>query len=324
MSKTKVTTKPLISIVIPCYNEAINVATFYQQLSKVVSDDNAHQYELIYVNDGSKDSTLDELHDLSKEHDSIKVLSLSRNFGKEIATTAGIFYAQGDAIMMLDGDGQHPPELIPKLIKLWEDGYQVVIGVRESNQKEGFVKRYGSKLFYRIFNATSDTTLIPGATDFRLFDKAVRKEFVQFTERYRITRGLIDWMGFRRTTVPFHANERIGGKSSYKVSKLVKLALNSFVSLSMAPLYVIGYVGLFITLISFVAGLFVVIEQLLLADPLGLGVTGTAMLSILTLFLVGIIMIAQGLISIYISHVHIQTQNRPLFIVDRSSSVNLD
>lgn len=324
MSTSRTTANPLISIVIPCYNEAINVVSFYKQLSKVVFNDKAHDYELIYVDDGSKDKTLDELRNLSKDHDFVKVLSLSRNFGKEIATTAGIFYAKGDATIMIDGDGQHPAELIPEFIKLWEDGYQVVIGVRESNQKEGLVKRYGSKLFYKLFNATSDTTLISGATDFRLIDKEVSQEFMQFTERYRITRGLIDWMGFKRAYVTFNANERMGGQSSYKVSKLIKLALNSFVSLSMVPLYAIGYVGAFITLASFFGGLFIAIEQLLLNDPLGLKLTGTAMLSIMVLFLVGVLLVSQGLISIYLSHIHVQTQERPLFIINKKNSVNVD
>lgn len=324
MSVSKATTKKLISIVIPCYNEAINVASFYKQLQSVAINDKTHDYEFIYVDDGSKDNTLNELRVLSDRHSSVKVLSLSRNFGKEIATTAGIFYAKGDATIMIDGDGQHPVELIPQLIKLWEDGHMVVVGVRKTNKKEGFIKHYGSKLFYKLFNSTSDTTLIPGATDFRLIDKVVRQEFMHFTERYRITRGLIDWMGFKRAYVEFDANERMGGKSSYKVSKLIKLALNSFVSLSMAPLYFIGYAGLTITFVSLMAGVFVFVEQLLLADPLNLNVTGTAMLSILTLFLVGIIMTAQGLVSIYLSHIHIQTQNRPLFIVDPSNSINID
>ena len=275
------------------------------------------------VNDGSSDGTLKLLQDIANQNKKLRVVNFSRNFGKEIAVTAGISYAQGEAIIIIDADGQHPPELIPKFVKLWEDGYQVVIGVRESNQKEGLTKRYGSKLFYKLLNVTSDTTLIAGATDFRLIDRAVQAEFIQFSEHYRITRGLIHWMGFRRATIPFHANKRIAGQASYRVSKLIRLALNSFVSLSVAPLYIFGYVGAFITFGAFMVGLFVIIEQLILGDPLGLRVTGTAMLSILTLFLVGILLISQGLISVYLSHVHAQTQNRPLFIVDKQNSIRL-
>jgi dolichol-phosphate mannosyltransferase len=311
-----------LSVIIPAYNEEESFPKFYPSLLKVIIDTVGKSYEIVMVNDGSSDGTLKLLQDIANQNKKLRVVNFSRNFGKEIAVTAGISYAQGEVII-IDADGQHPPELIPKFVKLWEDGYQVVIGVRESNQKEGLTKRYGSKLFYKLLNVTSDTTLIAGATDFRLIDRAVQAEFIQFSEHYRITRGLIDWMGFRRATIPFHANKRIAGQASYRVSKLIRLALNSFVSLSVAPLYIFGYVGAFITFGAFMVGLFVIIEQLILGDPLGLRVTGTAMLSILTLFLVGILLISQGLISVYLSHVHAQTQNRPLFIVDKQNSIRL-
>lgn len=312
-----------LSVVVPAHNEEESLPSFFPALIKGVEKAVGKSYEILIVNDGSTDHTLKIARDLAKNNTRLRIVSLSRNFGKEVATTAGIFNATGEATIIIDADGQHPPELIEEFVKLWQSGSQVVIGVRKSNQKEGPIKRYGSKLFYRLFNATSNTLLLPGATDYRLIDKDVREEFVHFTERYRITRGLIDWMGFNRAIVPFHANERIGGQASYKVSHLFKLALNSFVSLSMAPLYIIGYAGGIITALSFLLGLFVAIEQLILGDPLNLRVTGTAMLSILILFLVGVILVAQGLISIYLSHIHVQTQNRPLFIIDKKSSVNL-
>ncbi len=311
-----------LSIVIPAYNEEESLKIFLPDLIKAIRG-TADDYEIIVVNDGSRDGTLEITQKFAKKNSRIRTVNLSRNFGKEIATTAGITFATGDAIVMADADGQHPPELIKDFVDLWNAGYQVVVGVRQTNQKEGFIKRYGSRLFYKVFNATSDMTLIPGATDFRLIDKAVRDEFVKFTEHYRITRGLIDWMGFKRTTVPFHAPERIAGQATYNISKLLKLALNSFVSLSMAPLYAIGLVGVFITLLSFVFGAFVLIEQPILADPLHLHITGTAMIGLLILFLVGVIMTAQGLLALYLSHIHIQTQNRPLFIVDSTNSRNL-
>ena len=313
----------MLSVVMPAYNESESLPIFFPKLLAEITATVGDSYEIIIVNDGSKDKTLDFLHSIARKNKRIKVLNFSRNFGKEIATTAGIYSAKGQATVIIDADGQHPAELIPKFFQLWKEGYQVVIGVRQSNIKEGVVKSWGSRLFYRLFNATSGTELIPGATDFRLIDSAVQQEFVHFTERYRITRGLIDWMGFKRISVPFNANERIGGQASYKVSQLFKLALNSFVSLSMAPLYAIGYVGLFIVSAAFVGGIFIFIEQLLLSDPLNLNVTGTAMVSLLILFMVGVLMTGQGLLAVYMSHIHIQTQNRPLFIIDKSGSANL-
>ncbi len=311
-----------LSIVVPAYNEQESLGDFSKLLVHELKEVTT-SYEIIVVNDGSSDNTLHVAQTLAAKDKRIRLVNLSRNFGKELATTAGIYYATGDAVIMIDADGQHPPELIKHFVALWKDGYQVVVGVRKTNQKEGFVKRYGSKLFYRLFNATSDVTLIPGTTDYRLIDKVVRDEFIKFTERNRITRGLIDWMGFKRTVIPFDAKERMAGRASYSVSKLVKLALNSFVSLSVAPLYAVGLAGVLITLLSFIFGLFILIEQPILSDPLHLRITGTAMIGVLLLFLVGIIMTAQGLLALYLSHIHVQAQNRPLFIVDKQNSANL-
>lgn len=311
-----------LSIVIPAYNEEQTLPQFLVHLVSCL-EDITQEYEIILVNDGSTDKTLEICHTLVKQNKRIRLVNLSRNFGKEIALTAGISQAMGEAVIMIDADGQHPPELIQSFVDLWNNGYQVVIGVRGSNQKEGIIKRYGSKLFYHLFNKTSGITLIPGATDFRLIDREVRDEFVKFTEHNRIARGLIDWMGYTRALVPFDANKRIAGKASYSIIKLSKLALNSFISLSLAPLYAIGIVGVLITFFASALLFFIFVEQHVLGDPLKLRITGTAILCVTILFFVGIIMISQGLIALYLSHIHTQTQNRPLFIIDKKNSCNI-
>ncbi len=318
---------PTVSVVVPIFNEERGFKQFHGSLVKVLESLALPDgYEIIYVNDGSTDNTVESARSVTNKSSGkmVELVSLSKNFGKEIATSAGISYSRGEATIMLDGDGQHPPEVIPEFIKSWQKGNKVVVGLRKSNQKEGFIKRYGSKIFYKLFNVVGGMTLEPGSTDFRLIDKSVREQFLQFDERYRITRGIIDWMGFQRAYVDFHAKERLVGKAKYKFSKLFGLAVNSFVSLSMKPLYFIGYVGAALTFLSFLFGLFIIIEQLLLRDPLRLKFTGTAMLSVLLLFMVGIVLSAQGLISVYLSHIHAQTQKRPLFIVDKSLSSNLE
>jgi len=198
-----------------------------------------------------------------------------------------------------------------------------VVGIRSSNQKEGFVKKLGSKAFYRLFNYTSGSQIVPRSTDYRLIDSVVRKEFIKFTERNRITRGLIDWLGFQRDYVTFNSPARLAGEASYKTSQLVRLAMNSFVSLSLKPLFIFGYIGIFITLASLIFGIFILVEQLLMGDPLGLNFTGTALLSILISFLIGLVLTSQGIIAIYLSHVHSQTQERPLFVINENSSINL-
>jgi len=311
----------MISLVIPLYNESAGIATFHHdvlmpELKKITG----HKFEIIYVNDGSSDTTLSIITAIADAQANVKVVNLSRNFGKELATTAGISVATGEATLIMDGDGQHPPRLIQKFIDAWQEGAQVVIGVRASNAHEGFIKKWGSKAFYRMFNASSGAKLIPRSTDFRLISAPVREEFLRCTERYRITRGLIDWLGFQRAYISFDPPARLAGTASYRPSQLVLLAVNSFVSLSLKPLFFFSILGGVITAVSFVAGIFLFIEQLLLSDPLGLKFTGSAMLGVFISFLVGIVLLSQGILAMYLYHLQGQTQARPLFIIDKATS----
>ncbi len=317
-----------ISLVIPVYNEEEGIDTFHSSIlmPEVVKLRKNFIVTIIYINDGSKDDSLSLLQRIAYKDSRVRVISLSRNFGKEIATTAGIYAASdSDAVICLDADGQHPPELLKEFIDKWQSGAKVVTGVRKSNQKEGFVKKIGSKIFYKLFNSLSESryNMVPGSTDFRLIDKIVQEEFIRFTERNRITRGLIDWLGFKTDYVMFDAPERLAGKASYKASDLTKLAINSFISLSTKPLLISGYLGAFIFTLSTIAGLFIIVEQYLLGDPMNLAITGSAQLGIFLSCLVGLVLISQAIISIYLSHIHAQTQGRPLFIVDTSESVNI-
>ncbi len=312
---------PFLSVVVPTYNEQSNIAPLYEKLVAILKG--LKSYELIYVNDGSSDGTLDCLQQLAKENPHVRVISFSRNFGKEAATSAGLHHATGEGVLMIDADGQFPPEFIPQFIEKWQAGAQVVTGVRTANHKEGFVKRQGSKLFYRLINTIGGVGMKPGTTDFRLIDRSVQQQFIRFTERSRMTRGLLDWAGFSEEYIYFTANARQGGDPSYKTSKLIKLALNSFVSLSYAPLYMSVYAGMIITPLALLTGIFVIIEQLILGDPWHMNFTGTAMLGIMLLFFLGILLISQGLSALYISHIHIETQNRPLYVVDERHSVRL-
>lgn len=309
----------LISIIIPCYNEGPNIKPFYEVLQQVIASDEKHAYELLYVEDGSRDDTLEQIRKIAAADKRVRLLALSRNFGKEIATSAGMDHVKGAAVIMIDADGQFPAKLIPEFIQKWEQGMQVVIGVRQTNQKEGFIKRYGSKLFYELLGNLTGTNIIPRATDFRLVDKVVRDEFVRLTERNRTTRGLIDWIGFKQEYIYFQANARMNGEATYNYAKLLKLALNSFVSLSLKPLYFTFYAGLVILPLSVLLGLFSV-GEMLLGDPMHLHITGTAYLVILVLFLLGVVLTSQGITALYLSHIHTETQNRPLYIADLHNS----
>ena len=314
---------PLLSVVIPVYNEGTSIQKLHEWLLMATRKASKDSYEIIYCDDGSTDNTAEIIAEICHKDPSTKLIQLSRNFGKESALSAGISMAKGEAIVMIDGDGQHPPELIPALVEKWRAGAQVVVGLRSGDYDEGFLKRAGSKIFYKIFNRMTGENLIPGSTDFRLIDRQVQQAFLKLTESERMTRGLIDWLGFDREFIEFKAQRRIAGQATYSPKKLLKLATNSFVSMSPVPLYLFGFLGIIITFLTLILGSAILVEQLLLNDPLSWHFTGTAMLSILLLFLVGIILMSQGILSLYISHTHTQSKRRPLYIIDNKKSIGI-
>ena len=312
-----------ISLVIPVYNEEKGFHKFYRELLEPELKKLKYNYEVILVDDGSKDKTLEIVQEMAEKDSHIKVLAFSRNFGKEIALTAGIHEAIGDAVMTIDADGQQPPELIPEFIEKWEAGGEIVIGVRGKYEKHGLIAKLGSKLFYRMLKHMGVKDTVPGSTDFRLIDRVVVDEFNKLTEHGRITRGLMDWMGFKKVYIDYIYGNRLAGKPSYNFKKLFGLAIDSFISLSTTPLIIFGWIGSFITFASFVLGVFVIIEEFIMGDPIGLKWTGTTCLSIFISFLVGLVLISQAIMALYISHIHAEAQGRPLYIIDRRQSRNL-
>jgi dolichol-phosphate mannosyltransferase len=312
----------LLSIVVPVYNEQAGLFKFHASLVEILQQTGIMDYEIIYCDDGSTDNTAELIGGWHTSDPKIKLISFSRNFGKEIALSAGITTAQGQAIITLDGDGQHPVELIPEFIKAWENGVQVVVGLRTANDV-GWVKRVTARLFYRFFNKLADQKLIIGSTDFRLIDREVQQVFLTLPENDRITRGLIDWLGFRRAYIKFVAKKRESGLPGYNLNKLMGLAANSFTSLTLKPLFLFGYLGVIITFASFIMGFAVFIEQLLLGDPWHWKFTGTAMLGILILFLVGIVLMSQGIMSLYVSRIYSQSRQRPLYVIDYDKSIGI-
>lgn len=317
-------TNPIeLSVIVPAYNEEAGIQLFHESLLMPHVVDASKNYEIIYVDDGSDDNTLDILSKIAKQDERVKVVSLSRNFGKEVASSAGIKFASGKATLIIDSDGQHPPELIPEFMKKWRAGAQVVVGVRTSTQKESAIKSLGSTLFYRLLNSVNDVHMKPGSTDYRLIDQAVRKEFIKLHEHNRITRGLIDWLGFKRDYIYFEAPPRLAGKATYSPSKLLGLTVNSLASLSIKPLFVLAWVGFVVTIASLSLGIFILIEQFILNDPMDLNFTGAALLGVFITFLVGLVLTSQGVLAIYLSHVHTHAQGRPLYIVDDSKSIGI-
>jgi len=307
--------KSHLSIIIPVHNEEGNLEWHHKKIESTLKK-LLLTHEIIYIDDGSTDNSLKIVKELQKKHDSVQYISFSRNFGKEAAISAGLKKAKGNVALILDADGQHPIELLKDFIAKWREGYEVVTGIRQSNQGEGVIKSVGSKLFYsllRILDNGREAT--PGSTDFRLVDRKVIDQYNLLTERNRIARNLIDWLGFKNATIPFHARARHSGKAAYSYGKLVKLAIDGAITHSTRPLKLIGVLGLLISFVSVLLIIFLFVENYILADPLRLAVTGTAFLAIFLSFLIGVVLSCQGLLALYLENVYYETQNRPLYVV---------
>lgn len=304
----------LVSIVVPVYNEAAGIKEFYIELDRVLKE-TPYVYEVIFVNDGSYDASQGKIELLAADDNRIKYIEFSRNFGKEIATTSGLNHATGDAVLCIDCDMQHPPRYIPEFLDKWKNGAEVVVGVRNQDEHEGWIKHAGSFWFYLIMNQISETKIEPRATDFRLMDRIVVDEFNRLSERNRITRGLIDWLGFRRDSVYFDTAERAHGKASYNIFQLTRLGVNSIISLSLFPLRFAAYLGGLIIVLSGSLGVIMIIDRYIIENWLNF--SGTAVLANIIIFLVGIILVILGVLAFYIGNIHQEAQRRPLYVIRR-------
>ena len=308
----------LISIIIPVYNEEANLCFLCERLNEVFASlQEKYDWEVIFVNDGSQDGSGQILENCAKTDSRLKYIEFSRNFGKEVALSAGLQHCKGETAILIDSDLEHPPEVIPQFLKVWESGAEVVIGLRKEYERKGLLKKLGSFAFYKIMDLIGETKLGSQETDFRLLDKKVVKEFNRLTERDRITRGLIDWLGFKREYVEFLPGKRITGKPAYGFWKLVRLAISGFVSQSLFPLKLAGYLGVLIVLFAGPLGVFMFMNRYFLHWMV---FSGPAMLAVFNLFLIGIVLICLGLIALYIANIHSQTLNRPMYIIRKKNN----
>jgi len=304
-----------VSIIAPIYNEQGNIPLFYLAIATELAKQINFDFEIIFVDDGSTDDSFGEIEKLVKQDTRVKYLQFSRNFGKEAALSAGLHSCAGDCAIMIDADLQHPPELISEFIAQWEKGVEVVVGVRESTCESDLIKKAGSWLFYKIMNMIGETKLAPRATDFRLLDRIVINEFKKLHESNRITRGLIAWLGFKREFIKFKAGKRIKGEARYNKAKLFQLAFSSFITHSLFPLKLAGYLGVIIMLFSGLIGLHVIIYQYIFDFSGNLYLSGIAQLAILIIFLVGLILSCLGLMALYIANIQKEVMHRPLYVV---------
>ena len=310
----------LVSIVVPCYNEEDSVRLFFTTVDPVLKSIGTVNYEFIYVNDGSKDSTEQEMKELSEEEQNVRFISFSRNFGKEAAMLAGIEAARGDAIILMDVDLQDPPELLPQMVEDWQfGGYDVVYTRRSTRSGEPPIRSWCAKNFYKLINNMSDVHIVDGARDYRLMDRKAVDSFLRLKERNRFAKGLFMWVGYNTKCIEFENVERAVGSTSWSFWKLVHYAIDGIVSFTISPLRWATYFGLFTASTAFLYMFYVIFTKLIFGNA----VSGYASIVSIMLFFGGIQLIFLGIIGEYIGRIFIEVKARPNYIVKSKSSSTL-
>jgi len=302
----------MLSCVVPAFNEHDNLAVLLPKL-KVALQGLTDYWEVVVVDDGSSDTTPDLMAMLSREP-GIRYVQLSRNFGKEAALTAGIEAAAGDVVVLMDADLQHPPALLAQMVARWEVGVDMVYAVRESREDEGWLKRFGSRLFYSLLRSESGVQVPPHAGDFRLMDRTVVQALMQLPERDRFMKGLYAWVGFQTEALPFMPESRMSGKSHFSAWRLWRLAMAGLMSFTTWPLRAVSVLGFVVSICSFIYGIFIVVEYLLYHNP----VAGWPTIVTILLFFSGINLLSLGIVGEYIARIFKEVKHRPVYLVRQS------
>jgi len=303
-----------ISIVVPVYNEEKSIRLMYDRLLSSISKI-SHNFEIIYVNDGSRDNSFLELVKLSKEDERVKYINFSRNFGHQIAVTAGLDKTKGAAVVIIDGDLQDPPEVIPEMYAKHKEGFEVVYGQRLKRKGESFFKKITAKYFYRILKKITNVNIPVDTGDFRLIDRKIVNDLKNMPEQNKFLRGQIAWLGYRQTSVFFERDERKFGETGYPFSKMLKFALDGITGFSDVPLQFVTKTGIFISFFSFLIILYAIFSHFVLEKT----ITGWTSLIISSMFIGGVQLISIGIIGEYISRINKNVQNRPLYIIDETN-----
>ena len=301
----------VLSVVVPCYNEEPVIARTHERLTAVLGAMADSDFELIYVDDGSRDGTLDVLSSIQRTDTRVRVVALSRNFGHEIATTAGLTEATGDAVALIDADLQDPPEVLPEMLDRWRQGADVAYGRRIRRDGETAVKRLTSRIFYRLFNRLADVPIPHDTGDFRLMDRRVVDAFLAMPERDRFVRGMVAWVGFRQEPVLFHRNPRAAGETSYSFLQLLNLATDSILSFSVLPLRLATWTGFLAALLALGGILYAVVIRLLTDQ----WIPGWAALFVAILFMGGVQLVLIGILGEFIGRIYGEVKRRPLYLI---------
>jgi len=308
-----------ISLLVPVYNEEEVLERFHQRLSKFANDNKSYEFEFLFADDGSRDKTLEMIKDYADKDKRVKYVSLSRNFGKEIGMIAGLDYVTGDATVIIDADLQDPPELIPKMIKYWEQGYDDVYAKRNTREGETWIKILTANTYYWLLGKMTKTQLItiPRNTgDFRLLDRKCVDALRQIRESERYTKGMFSWIGFKKKEIIYDRDPRAAGEVKQTYRKLINLAIDGFTSFSTTPLRVASFFGVVVSLAAFIYLLVVVVKAALFSDP----VAGYPSLMAVVLFLGGVQLLSLGIVGEYIGRIFKEVKQRPLYYVEESNA----
>ena len=301
--------KKKISILIPCFNEEKSLPLLYEALQKVANENAPYEWEFMFVNDGSIDNTLSELEQLRVKDQRCCFLDLSRNYGKEAAMLAGFDYVTGDAVVILDADLQDPPSLIPQMISKWEEGYDDVYARRVSRGRESWLRKRLSLAYYKLLTRSSRIDVLPNVGDFRLLDRQCINALKMLREQGRYTKGMFCYIGFRKTEITFDRQDRVVGNSKMSYGALLRLAIEGLMSYTTAPLRLASLIGLLVSLIAFVYGLWILTKTLIWGDP----IAGFPTLMVVILFLGGVQLLSLSIIGEYLGRVYNETKNRPVY-----------
>lgn len=300
-----------VSILIPCYNEESSLPILYPELQTLMNSLPTYEWEILFVNDGSHDKTIDLIRDLRKADPRISYVNLSRNFGKEAAMLAGFDFVTGDCMIIMDADLQDPPSLIPGMLKHWENGYQDVYAKRRDRGKESWLRKNMSLLFYRILDSTTRFDILQNVGDFRLLDRQCINALKQLRENERYTKGLFCWIGYRKKEIVFDRGDRVAGQSNWNFWSLFNLAIEGITSFTTAPLRFATIIGFIIALSAFALLLFYMLKTLIFGDP----IQGFTTLVCIILFLGGVQLLAIGILGEYIGRIFNESKHRPTYLV---------
>lgn len=306
-----------VSILIPCYNEEASLPALYDALVGLMDSEKNYEWEILLVNDGSSDCTIDVIKELRAKDSRICYIDLSRNFGKENAMLAGFDHVTGDCMVIMDADLQHPPHVVPEMLKKWEEGYDDVYGQRLTRGKESWLRKRFTKMYYSMLQKASRVEVLPNVGDFRLLDRKCIEELKRLRETQRYTKGMYCWIGFRKTSVPFETQDRVAGESHMSYSTLLSLATDGLTSFTVAPLKLSVYFGFLISIVAFIYLFYVLCKAIVYGDP----VAGYPTLVILVLFFGGLQLISLGIIGEYLGKIYYETKSRPAYVVSEKDGV---